>query len=184
MKRIQMTFTKNDKIDILENAFSWIVVMAMLVYGIGKIIQFEGAAAIDKTVAEMTGMELMWAFYGYSKPFVLTLGMLEVIGGILIFIKKTRIIGCLFTSTILINVILQDIFYGVHLGALKAALLYQILIIIILWLNRDRLIKSLILLIKPKNNVNSNRKIRIKSIIALVLFLVIRVLEYVFTIMI
>ncbi|MFK7948130.1 MAG: hypothetical protein AB8G11_11090 [Saprospiraceae bacterium] len=177
-----MTFTKNDKIEMLENALSWIVVMAMLIYGIGKIIQFEGAAEIDKTIPEMTGMELMWAFYGYSKPFVLTLGFLEVMGGILIFIKKTRIIGCLFTSTILINVIMQDIFFGVHLGALKAALLYQIFIIAILWLNRDRLIKSFNILIKREKNIELNRTFIVKSIIAFALFLVIRILEYVLTI--
>lgn len=177
-----MTFTEKDTIDILENALSWIVVMAMLVYGLGKIIQFKEAAAIDETVAEMTGMELMWAFYGYSKPFALTLGGLEVTGAILIFIKRTRIIGCLFTSTILVNVILQDIFYGVHLGALKAALLYQLFIIVILWLNRDKLIESFLILIKQEKIDTSRRKLIIKSTIAFALFLVIRILEYAVTI--
>lgn len=82
----------------------------MFIYGFGKLFQFEGAAEIDKTVSELNGMQLMWAFYGYSKSFAITLGIFEVIGGLLILIKRTRIIGCLFTSTILINVILQDIF--------------------------------------------------------------------------
>ena len=41
----------------------------MFIYGGGKLIQFDGAAKIDKTVLELTGMELMWAFYGYSKSF-------------------------------------------------------------------------------------------------------------------
>jgi hypothetical protein len=27
-----------------------------------RTLQFEGASAIDKTVSEMTGMQLMWAF--------------------------------------------------------------------------------------------------------------------------
>lgn len=31
----------------------------------------------------------MWAFYGYSYPFVITLGVLEVVGGILMFFRKT-----------------------------------------------------------------------------------------------
>ena len=83
-----MNFDKKDKLDIFENAISWIIVFAMLVYGGGKLIQFEDAVDINKTVAEMTGMELMWAFYSFSKSFVITLGILEVIGGILILIKK------------------------------------------------------------------------------------------------
>ena len=101
-----MNLNKKDKIEILENAISWVVVLAMLVYGGAKLGQFDGAANIDKTVSELTGMELMWAFYGYSKAFALTIGIFEIIGGILILIKRTRIIGCLFTSTILVNIIL------------------------------------------------------------------------------
>ena len=57
-----MNFDKKDKIEILENSISWIVVLAMFIYGGGKLIQFDGAIEIDKTVSELTGMELMWAF--------------------------------------------------------------------------------------------------------------------------
>ena len=84
-----MVLTKTDKIEIFENAISWIVVMAMLIYGGGKLIQFDGAVEIDKTISEMTGMELMWAFYGYSKSFAITLGVFELIGVLLILIKRT-----------------------------------------------------------------------------------------------
>ena len=78
--------SRKDKIEILENSISWIVVLAMFIYGGAKLFQFEGATEINKTVSEMTGMELMWAFYGYSKSFALTLGVFEIIGGILIII--------------------------------------------------------------------------------------------------
>ena len=44
-----MILTKKDKIEIFENAISWIVVVAMFIYGGGKLIQFDGAAEIDKT---------------------------------------------------------------------------------------------------------------------------------------
>mgnify|MGYP000259428262 CR=1 FL=1 len=126
-----MKFTKEDKIEILENAITWIVVFAMFIYGGGKFFQFYEAVEIDKTVSQMTGMELMWVFYGYSKSFAITLGVIEVTGGILILIRKTRLLGCLFTSTVLVNVIIQDIYFGVHLGALKAAILYQLILLII-----------------------------------------------------
>ena len=89
-----MVLTKTDKIEIFENAISWIVVIAMFIYGGGKLIQFDSVVEIDKTISEMTGMELMWAFYGYSKSFAIPLGVFELIGGFLILIKRTRIIGC------------------------------------------------------------------------------------------
>ena len=178
----KMKFTKEDKIEIFENAISWVIVLAMFIYGFGKIIQFQEAVDMNKTFAEMTGMELMWAFYSYSESFVITLGVLEVLGGILILIKKTRLIGCLFTTTILVNVILQDIFYGVHLGALKAAILYQLLILIIFWIHKGKMIASVKALLSLKKVQQTKANNFTKLIIAFGLFVVFRILEYYITI--
>jgi hypothetical protein len=177
-----VNFNKKDRIEILENAISWIVVLAMFIYGGGKLIQFDGATEIDKTVSELTGMELMWAFYSYSKSFAITLGILEIIGGILILTKKTRIIGCLFTSTILVNIIFQDIYFGVHLGALKAAILYQLLILIILLLNKEKLITSIKTLLISDKNEQTKTKFFVKTLIAFGIFGGLRILEYFITI--
>ena len=176
-----MTIDKEDIIGILENAFSYVVVMAMFVYGAGKITQFDGALNTSKSISEMTGMQLMWAFYGYSKEFVITLGILEICGGILILIKRTRLIGCFFVTTILVNVILQDIFYEVNVGALRAAILYQLLIFLILWFNRQRLIQSLKILICLQSPMVFKKKL-LKIFISIILFVIIRVLEFYITI--
>jgi hypothetical protein len=100
----------------------------------------------------------------------------------LILIKRTRIIGCLFTSTILVNVIFQDIYFGVHLGALKAAILYQLLILIILWLNREKLIRSIKTLLESNKVEQSKMKLFIKLLIAFGIFVGLRILEYYITI--
>ncbi|MEZ4982685.1 MAG: hypothetical protein R2769_14090 [Saprospiraceae bacterium] len=70
---------------ILETALAWKVVLAMLAYGVGKYVQFEGAYDPDKIIGELTGMQLMWSFYGYSRPFVLLMGVLEITGAMLLF---------------------------------------------------------------------------------------------------
>lgn len=177
-----MNFDKKDKMEIFENAISWIVVFAMFIYGGAKLFQFDSSIGLDKTVSEMTGMELMWSFYGYSKAFAITIGIFEIFGGLLILFKKTRIIGCLFTSAILINIIFQDIFYFVHLGALRAAILYQILILIIVWLNKEKLIKSLKILLESKKIEQSKTKLFLKLVIAFLLFVGFRIAEYYLTI--
>jgi uncharacterized membrane protein len=179
---MNMHFNKRDKVEIFENAISWIVVFAMFVYGGAKLIQFQGAAELEKSVSEMTGMEMMWAFYGYSQSFAITLGILEILGGVLILIKKTRILGCLLTSTILVNVIIQDIYFEVHLGALKAAILYQLLILIIFWLNRRKVLQALKILLQLTKREESFAKLATKLGIAFILFLALRVGEYLITI--
>ena len=173
-----MKFDKKELIEIIENAFTYIVVMAMFAYGIGKIIQFDGAIAVNKKVSELTGMQLMWAFYGYSKPFVLILGALEITGGILMLIKKTRILGCLFVSTILVNVILQDIFYSVNLGALKAAIIYQLFIVAILWFSKEKVIQSFRIITSIEKIEASKKKFFLKAIFSVLLFVAIRILEF------
>lgn len=174
--------SKKDKIEILENAFSYIVIFAMFAYGAGKIVQFKNAVNITKTLADMTGMELMWAFYGHSFAYVVTVGILEITGGILMLIKKTRIIGCLFVSAILINIILQDIFFGVNLGALKAVIIYQSLILIILWINKEKLIHSIKLLYSSNKVDQSKKKLGIKLLLSFLLFVILRIVEYYITI--
>lgn len=171
------------KSEVVENAISWIIVFAMFVYGGAKLIQFEGAVSIDKTVSEMTGMQLMWAFYGYSKSFAIILGILEITGGILILFPRTRLIGCLFTTTLLVNIIIQDIVFEVNTGALKAAIFYQFLILILFWRNRKQLFLSIKILLKQKLNQLPKTGVVPKFFITLLLFTALRVLEYYITIL-
>lgn len=170
--------SKQEKLDIFENAISWIVVFAMYVYGFAKIIQFDGANLVSKPVSELTGMQLMWAFYSYSRPFALVLGFLEVLGGTLILIKRTRLIGCLFTSTILINIILQDFFYEVNKGAFRAAILYQVFLFAILWLHRDTILQAFKKLRIKKSLPTSKKKFLLHLFLTMVLFLFLRIVEY------
>jgi hypothetical protein len=172
--------SKNAK-TIFENAITYVIVLALFAYGFGKLVQFNGAAASSLTVSEMTGMQLMWAFYGYSRPFVLTLGALEIIGGVLMFFQRTRLMGCLFVSTILVNIILQDIFYEVNVGALRAAILYQLLIIIILFIHRIRVMTIWRLMISRTENEASWRTKALITILSVVFFVVFRVAEYYIT---
>jgi hypothetical protein len=173
-----MLLRKTDKIEILENAFSYIVVFAMFIYGSAKISQFDGALESNKIISELTGMQLMWAFYSYSKTFAITLGILEITGGILMFFRRTRVLGCLFVSTILVNVILQDIFYEVNKGALRAAIIYQILILVILWFNREKLIQSFKTLTSLTDLNEPRNKFLIKILLSIILFVILRIVEF------
>lgn len=177
-----MKLSKTDNIEIIENSISWIIVFGMFLYGFGKTVQFDVSTEIKKTIPELSGQELMWAFYGYSKTYALIIGLLEIIGGVLILIKKTRLIGCLFISFILTNIIIQDILFSVVIGALKAAIFYQLMILIILCLNYKKVIESIkSILVFNKASDERNRKL-LKYVIAFFIFIVLRIFEYFVTI--
>ncbi|MBC7511782.1 MAG: hypothetical protein H7320_24030 [Ferruginibacter sp.] len=137
-----MTITKHDRDYVFELALAITVAASMLLYGIGKPTQFSNTIIFQKKIADLTGMELMWAFYGYTKTYPVIIGVFEIIGGLLLVVGKTRIIGAGILTAILLNVILQDVFYGVNEGALKAAMIYQLLIVVILYCRRKLLLAT------------------------------------------
>ena len=174
-----MVLNKKYVFNILENAFVLLVSFSMLSYGIGKIVQFKGAY-LDlscKLVSELTGQQLMWAFYGYSYNFSLLIGFFEIIGAILIFYRKTRLIGSIFTSFILCNIIIQD--YIFQVAALKTAVFYKVLLLVIMLFNKKKMEKAIKnLLIKTK--FLFNRKLLIKCSLSILLFVIMKFLEVYF----
>ena len=139
------------------NLFEWSCVLyvagIMIIFGLGKYWQFDG---FDND--QFAGMKIMWNFYSYSKPYVIILGIFEVVGAILLLIPKTRIVGCLLISSILINVILQDYFY--EIPALFSAITLQLLVFFILWLNRIPFLEGLKKISNIQKNINPNHLLK------------------------
>ena len=165
----------------IEDSMSWVVTFGMFTYGLSKPIQFKRTDLIDKTISKLSGFELMWAFYGYSDAYVFILGIFEVFGGLLLFFRRTRIIGCLISTSIFINIIIQDIIFGVPLGALRTALIYQVLIVIILILNAEKVISSFSVLIKRKQEHVPKQIIALNTVFTFFIFLVLKIFEYFFS---
>ena len=96
----------------------------------------------EKPINKMDPMTLMWAFYSYSKTYAIIIGLFEISGAILYLIPKTRLFGGLILSCILINIILQDYFFKVDVGALANAILFQLLIFITFIKHRKKFINA------------------------------------------
>lgn len=137
-----MTSSPKNRIKLLEDSLSVAASFILTIYGITKRTQF-GHQDMSTRLSELKGNELMWTFYGYSKPYALIIGGFQILAAALIIFRRTRIIGCLLASSILVNIILQDIFYHVSFHALAVALQLQLIVLIILWLQRERLMAGL-----------------------------------------
>lgn len=125
---------------VLEWSFVLFTAFNMCIYGSAKYVQFGNISQYKRPLFSYDGMSLMWAFYGYSKSYSTILGLFEILGALLLLVPKTRIIGCIVLSSILINIIMQDYFYGVHRGAMANAVFYQLLVIGVLWFNREKVL--------------------------------------------
>ena len=131
----------------------FIVSISMFVYGIMKPVQFTNMSNhINHHLSE--GHQLMWNFYSYTKGYPVIIGVFEAIGAITLLFRRTRMFACLLLTTILVNIIPQDYFY--EIVALSSSIFYQILIFIILIIDRKRVIEIFSKLFELKTKIKPN----------------------------
>jgi len=129
--------------NILERTLRYFVSFFIFVYGAAKPLQFGNNNNFsDKLVSELNGMELMWAFFGYSKGLPIIIGVLQVIGAFLLLSQRTKIIGALLLLPIMANIVLFDIFYQVHTGATINAIVFLFILIVLLFFEKNKVIQA------------------------------------------
>ena len=137
-----MKISKSEIFNVFEWIAVYIVAVYMIIYGVSKPMQFGDFQSYREPINSLDPMNLMWAFYSFSKPYAVIIGVFEVLGAVLLMIPRTRIFGGFVLSSILINIILQDYFFKVHAGALANAILFQILILMILFKHRFKILDA------------------------------------------
>ena len=142
----------------------------MIVYGVTKPIQFSDFSnSTNVNVSE--GHKIMWSFYSYSLIYPLIIGFFEILGGISLLSNRSRIFGCILLTIILSNIIIQDYIY--EIVALKSAIFYQILVVIILFFDKEKL-KRVIKVLFTTSKFSKNL---ILIIIALIIALFVKYYE-------
>jgi hypothetical protein len=121
----------------------------MLGYGMDKVfaLQFNwslpGPGRLAEPLGNYSPMALMWTFMGYSKPYTIFAGVGEVIGGVLLFSRRTTTLGALVICGVMANVVALDFSYGV--GVKIQASLFLLLAIFLLASDLPRLMEVFVL---------------------------------------
>jgi hypothetical protein len=154
--------------EILEITCRLYVFFFLNIYGIGKIFggQFYTSTRMPDEIAIMPiglvpDFELAWTFMGRSFGYILFIGLAEIIGACLLLFNKTKLIGTLILIPIMVNVIVFDIFFLDVYGALGSAVLYFLMLLTILVINKEKIsavlkelvIKKVPLKISAKENI-------------------------------
>ena len=158
----------------IQYTIKWIIIfivsISMIVYGVAKPIQFSDFSnSTNVNVSE--GHKIMWSFYSYSLTYPLIIGFFEILGGISLLSNRSRIFGCILLTIILSNIIIQDYIY--EIVALKSAIFYQILVVIILFFDKEKL-KRVIKVLFTTSKFSKNL---ILIIIALIIALFVKYYE-------
>ena len=158
----------------IQYTIKWIIIfivsISMIVNGVTKPIQFSDFSnSTNVNVSE--GHKIMWSFYSYSLTYPLIIGFFEILGGISLLSNRSRIFGCILLTIILSNIIIQDYIY--EIVALKSAIFYQILVVIILFFDKEKL-KRVIKVLFTTSKFSKNL---ILIIIALIIALFVKYYE-------
>lgn len=99
----------------------------MIGYGFAKVIktQFPSPflSRLGQSYGESSPMGLLWTFMGYSKGYNFFTGMAEIVGGLLLFFRRTRLLGALVCISVLINIVVLNFTYDVPVKLYSSHLL-------------------------------------------------------------
>jgi hypothetical protein len=108
--------------------------LCMLTFGSVKVlmVQFEPPSygRLIQPIGELSPMALLWTFMGSSVLYTTFTGAAEVLGGVLLFFRRTTTLGALLDAAILLNVVMLNLSYDVpvKLGSIHCFILSLVLL--------------------------------------------------------
>lgn len=106
----------------------------MLVYGTSKVIPLQfPAPSLDRLVqpfGQASPMGLLWTFMGASAPYVIFTGIGEMLGGLLLTMRRTALIGALVTAGVMLQVAVLNFCYDVPVKIFSTLLFFEALVLI------------------------------------------------------
>jgi hypothetical protein len=130
---------------------------SMLGYGLSKIfhVQFRPLDLVDlmTPLGMLQPRELLWDFMGFSRSYQLFTGVVELLGVVFLFFRRTTLLGALILIGALTNVLMMDIAYGVSVRRIALRLL--LLALVLAAADLPRLI-NLLVLHRPAGPANAD----------------------------
>jgi hypothetical protein len=103
----------------------------MLNYGLAKVFPFQMApisvGILNEPVGNMSPMTFLWALIGMNPIYEIICGAAEVIGGILLFYRRTALLGALISAFVMTNVVLYNFFFDVPVKIFAVNLLMALI---------------------------------------------------------
>lgn len=108
---------------------------AMLGYGFAKVFHlqmpFPYLSQLVQLFGDKSPMGLAWSYIGYSKTYSAFTGWGEVIGGLLLFFRRTTLLGALIVAVVMLNVFVINMSYDVPVKLFSFFLFFLSLLLLL-----------------------------------------------------
>ncbi|WP_299896676.1 hypothetical protein [uncultured Aquimarina sp.] len=115
--KLKKSYTSKIKV-LTHTILRYHVGFTLILYGLSKVFlqQFGtiNISNLETKIGDLSGMRYLWHFMSYSDFYTISSGLIEVIGGILLFFRRTTLIGTFILFIAMANVVLLDIGYDVR----------------------------------------------------------------------
>jgi hypothetical protein len=112
----------------------FVLAFLMLFYGVVKLLQGQfGPISLHELVTplgELDPMSLMWVFMGYSKSYTFFAGALETLSGVLLYFRRTTLLGASLAMAVMTNVVVMDFSYHVFVRLFSMHLLFLAIVLV------------------------------------------------------
>lgn len=99
----------------------------MLIYGFVKVFEaqfrYPDFYTLEKTYGESSPMGIVWRLMGLSRPYSIFGGLGEVIGGLLLFFRRTKALGALVVIAVMTNVVMLNFSFDIPVKLFSSYLL-------------------------------------------------------------
>lgn len=125
-------------------AARFLLAFTFINYGYGKLVDGQfGVSSSDLLIPlkDLPLFKVMWFLFDHE-PLKTTVGILQIIAGILLLFESTAILGVIFFIPIAANIVLMDVSFmneGMGQAFTRRFTYYFILCFLILWNDKDRI---------------------------------------------
>ncbi len=126
----------------LQGVIRYWLAFEIATYGFAKLLQTQFETAnfqLDRPLGAVSGMALTWYYFGYARPFVIVLGLLQIGGAALLLFRRTTLVGTVLLLPILINIVFINLFYNIGAGAFFNSVVFTLGLSFLLGLEWPRL---------------------------------------------
>ena len=105
----------------------YLLAAIIMFYGLDKIMVNQLHMSIywyGDELGKLSGTQLTWSFFGYSKIYNSIIALAQVSGGIMLLFRRTTLAGALFLLPILVNIALIDFNYDITAKDIISVLLF------------------------------------------------------------
>jgi hypothetical protein len=128
-------FSYEDVVDFQYSFMRFVYSSNILMYGFSKIFkgQFQyGIITADTPVGELSSTILTWYYFGQSYVFACIVGSLQIIASVLIYFRRTSLLGLLMMLPLMANITMINFFYDLWFETQLVSIAYLLMNLLLL----------------------------------------------------